>query len=405
MKNIFPHKRLAFVTIIMAISVFILTQCVENKQEEKKIIKNLKGQEYAETASCRNCHREIYDSFSTTMHHLASGLASKDYIKGSFNVPENVFVLDSLQQVVMEERTNGLYQAARINGRETRAQRFDIVIGSGKKGQTYLYWTNGELNQLPVSYLASAHSWVNSPGYSPKEIFFDRGIEARCMECHTTITKKEIYTSFYLPDQIIYGVDCERCHGPAAEHVTFHSQNPDEKKGRFIINTALLSRQQALDACGMCHSGIIQNKTPVFSFQPGDTLEHHFYKNNTTTDTSLDVHANQYGLLASSKCFIVSGTMTCSSCHNPHVKEKGDLSVYSQKCMGCHSVNNHNFCTLQPTQGFSLEANCINCHMPNKDSRIINMLSSGTAALIPEVVRSHRIAVYPQETKKWMGIH
>ena len=403
MKNIFPHKRLAFVTTIMAISVFILTQCVENKQEEKKIIKNLKGQEYAGTESCRNCHRETYDSFSTTMHHLASGLASKDYIKGSFNAPENVFVLDSLQQVVMEERTNGLYQAARINGRETRAQRFDIVIGSGKKGQTYLYWTNGELHQLPVSYLANAHGWVNSPGYPPKEILFDRVIEARCMECHTTFTK-ERYTSFYLPDQIIYGVDCERCHGPAAEHVTFHSQNPDEKKGMFIINTALLSRQQALDACGMCHSGIIQNKTSVFSFQPGDTLEHHFYKNNTTTDTSLDVHANQYGLLASSKCFIVSGTMTCSSCHNLHVKEKGDLSVYAQKCMGCHSVNNHNFCTLQPTQGFSLETNCINCHMPNKDSRIINMLSSGTAAFTPEVVRSHRIAVYPQETKKWMSI-
>jgi hypothetical protein len=153
----------------------------------------------------------------------------------------------------------------------------------------------------------------------------------------------------------------------------------------------------------MCHSGIIQNKTSVFSFQPGDTLEHHFHKNNTTSDTSLDVHANQYGLLASSKCFIVKRNMTCSSCHNLHVKEKGDLSVYAQKCMGCHSVNNHNFCTLQPTQGFSLETNCINCHMPNKDSRIINMLSSGTTAFTPEVVRSHRIAVYPQETKKWMG--
>jgi len=199
MKNIFPHKRLAFVTIIMATSVFILTQCVENKQEEKKIIKNFKGQEYAGTESCRNCHREIYDSFSTTMHHQASGRASKEYIKGSFNVPENIFVLDSLQQVVMEERANGLYQAARINGRETRAQRFDIVIGSGKKGQTYLYWTNGELHQLPVSYLANAHGWVNSPGYPPKEILFDRVIEARCMEGHTTFTK-EMYTSFYPPE-------------------------------------------------------------------------------------------------------------------------------------------------------------------------------------------------------------
>jgi hypothetical protein len=31
-------------------------------------------------------------------------------------------------------------------------ERFDYVIGSGGKGQTYLYWKGDLLFQLPVSY-------------------------------------------------------------------------------------------------------------------------------------------------------------------------------------------------------------------------------------------------------------
>jgi hypothetical protein len=87
--------------------------------------------------------------------------------------------------------------------------------------------------------------------------------------------------------------------------------------------------------------------------------------------------------------------MTCNSCHNTHVKENGNLTAYAQKCMNCHTQSNHTFCTLQPTQGFSLEANCINCHMPVKNSKNIIMSS------LPELVRTHRIGIYPEATKKW----
>jgi len=91
-------------------------------------------------------------------------------------------------KLVMEERKSGLYQVVYIKGKEETARRFDIVIGSGKKGQTYLYWYGNELNQLPVSYFASVHRWANSPGFPSETILFDRNIESRCMECHTTFT-------------------------------------------------------------------------------------------------------------------------------------------------------------------------------------------------------------------------
>ena len=395
----FANKRLFIVTTIIVASIAVFTKCTDNGQQLKSGIKNLKGQEYAGTASCRNCHRAIYDSFITTRHHLESGPASEENIKGSFSINENILSLDSNKRVVMEKRAGGLYQVAYVNGKEQQAERFDIVIGTGKHGQTYLYRKNNELYQLPLSYSANKHYWANSPGYPKDEIFFDRFIEGRCLECHTTFAKEQPITGFS-PDAIIYGIQCERCHGPAAEHVEFHTEHPKEKRGKFIVNPASLTREVSMDICAVCHSGIMQNKTDAFSFMPGDTLSKHFYVNPNAADSvNLDVHANQYGLLTASKCFRVSGTMTCSSCHNTHEKENGDLAVYAKKCMNCHSQSNHNFCTLQPPAEFSMEANCVNCHMPQLSSKNIIMSSS------PELVRTHRIGIYPEATKKWLTLN
>ena len=41
----------------------------------------------------------------------------------------------------------------------------DLVVGSGKIGQTYLYWRDGILFELPVSWLTGAQHWINSPGF------------------------------------------------------------------------------------------------------------------------------------------------------------------------------------------------------------------------------------------------
>ncbi len=299
----------------------------------------------------------------------------------------------------MEKRAGGLYQAAYANGKEQRAERFDIVVGTGKHGQTYLYWKHNELYQLPLSYSANTRYWANSPGYPHNEVLFDRSIDGRCLECHTTFANESSFIGF-TPDAMILGIGCERCHGPGADHVKFHTDHPGEKGGKFIVNPASLSRQVEMDICAVCHSGIMQNKTEAFSFMPGDSIGQHFYRNPNGRDSSgLDVHANQYGLLTASKCYRMSGTLNCSSCHNTHGKESENLMVYAQKCMNCHSQSNHTFCTLQPQGRISMEANCINCHMPLLNSKNIVMSSS------PELVRTHRIGIYSEATKKWLSLN
>lgn len=387
MDFVFNHKRILLVISVIALCVMVITFWI-SREHATVDITHPGGQRYAGSAACRDCHKSIYDSFVHTAHYLTSRIAAKKYIRGSFADGHNTFSFTDHMKVVMTEKDGRLFQTAWLNEKPERSESFDIVMGSGKKGQTYLYWKGEELFQLPISYFTNLNDWANSPGFSADNISFERNVQARCMECHTTFAK-QLVASSYDPDRILYGVDCERCHGPGASHVA--------SKGKiYLINPASLSRQQSLDVCALCHSGTMRSIAPAFSFLPGDTLSNYFMSNSSHIDSvNLDVHANQYGLLTASKCFRTSATMTCATCHNTHEKEKEDLQFYSQKCMSCHTA-----CRMQAPPGFSMQAHCIDCHMPVQTSRNLTLLLAGQKRPSPELVRSHLIATYPAITKE-----
>jgi len=369
---------------------------------------NLPGKKkrFAGSASCASCHNEIYKSHIQTAHYLDSRPASKEFIKGNFAPGKNKFVYNKWTEVALEQKNNKFFQAAFINGIELQREPFDIVIGSGRKGQTYLYWHENDLFQLPVSYYTPLDSWCNSPGFPTTYVRFNRPVTVQCLECHTTYAKEDELPgniNTFDKTQIIYGVDCERCHGPAADHVDFHQKEPNEKKARHIINTKNMDRQLRLDGCALCHSGFRDPIQPAFSFMPGDKLDDFstvgYHKDSVA---SLDVHGNQYGLLTSSKCFKMSVQLDCSSCHNVHVNEFNSPQLFSQRCMNCHNETTHNKCTQQPVNGLVLADNCIDCHMPVLPSENIRLNVTDANKLVPDILRTHRIAIYPEKTKEYI---
>jgi mono/diheme cytochrome c family protein len=225
------------------------------------------------------------------------------------------------------------------------------------------------------------------------------------MECHNTFAKT-ISPPGKQPEefdstQIIYAVGCEKCHGPAAAHVKFQTENPSEKKGKYIINPAIFSRQQSLDYCVLCHGGRLQKSKPSFEFIPGDTLSNYFTIDPGTPDPAkIDVHGNQYGLLRASKCFIMSNTLTCTTCHNSHENERGSLKVFSERCMSCHSEGHDKICKMKKSLGNSINNNCIDCHMPVKTSNVVTVFLPHSNEPTAALIRTHFIAIYPEEAKK-----
>src|ERR1700710_1670589 len=108
---------------------------------------------------------------------------------------------------------------------QTRTERMDVVIGSGVRGQSYLYWRADQLYESPVSYWADGKRWINSPGYKNGTMNFSRPITPRCMECHASFIQQalsDISTNHYLKDSLVTGITCERCHGSGKEHVALH---------------------------------------------------------------------------------------------------------------------------------------------------------------------------------------
>jgi hypothetical protein len=360
---------------------------------------------YVGSAACASCHKDIYATHIHTAHYLDSRPASGEFIKGSFDKKHNRFTYNSKMEVVMEKKGKSFYQTAFFNGTLLESESIDVVIGSGRKGQTYLYWDGDRLFQLPVSYYTPLNSWCNSPGYPTNLIYFNKQVRSQCIECHGTYartTEQAVRGTVFDKATILYGIDCERCHGAGAEHIAFHAAHPGEKTGRYILNAARMSRRQRLDACALCHSGLRTPLQPPLTFKTGDSLDNYSTPGYAPDSVGvLDVHANQYGLLTSSKCFRMS-RMDCSSCHNVHINEVNSPQVYSARCMNCHNEASHSSCSMPAVRQLALYSNCIDCHMPALPSRKIMLGLSGSDSLVQDQVRTHRIGIYPVSSEGYL---
>jgi hypothetical protein len=395
---------LAFVFLFPVIVIF--SQCLSDQTTNAA---GPRGIAYADAATCVKCHRDLTNSYQFTSHYQTSRPGSPETVNGKFS-HGGVFRFTDSKLVKLQNIDHKLYQAGYVNNQLAEAHPVDITFG-GVKAETYLYWQDNRLFELPLSWFSSLNSLTNSPGYAKDQINFKRAIVTRCFECHssniTELPGKSFNQAGKGPEfdkhSLIYGIDCQRCHGPAAEHVNFHTNNPGVKEARYISKYSHLSRGQQMDACAVCHSGNKDNYLrSVFTFLPGDTLAHFKepgFAGRAVDATTLDVHGNQTGLLAASKCYMVS-KMTCLTCHDTHKKERGDMLAFSKKCMSCHSEANHNFCKKSPEPGLVLQANCIDCHMPAKPSNVIKVQAADGKMAVPYLVRTHRIAIYSDITKK-----
>ena len=400
-------KKQHFITLLLVVMVYAGTILCSgySKSNTAAVVNSFSDSLYAGSASCSSCHKAIYDSFIGTAHYLTSRPAAAEFIKGSFDSGRNHFSYNPFMDVKLEKKEDGFFQTVYINGAPSHSESMDIVVGSGKKGQTYLYWKENLLYQLPVSYHVPTKSWCNSPGYPAGMPRFNRLIPARCLECHgsdAVIEDAGKNVNYFDKQSIVYGVNCERCHGPSANHVAFHIAHPQEKAGKYVLDQEGLSRKQNLDLCALCHSGIRTQVKPAFSYRAGDRLEDFSLpKYNEDSVAKLDVHGNQYGLLTSSKCF-KNSQMTCSSCHNVHGREVNEFALFSQRCISCHNSTGNIECKVKPTAGIVLSENCIDCHMPSLPSKAIFLQLEDRAKSTADFVRSHRVAIYPEAVKEFI---
>jgi hypothetical protein len=281
-----------------------------------------------------------------------------------------------------------------------QTEPIDLVIGSGRKGQTYLYWKGNRLFQLPVSYWIKLGHWVNSPGYVDGYADFDRPVMPRCLECHGSYAQSlpgPQPENQYNKSSLVLGVSCERCHGPGREHVARH-QSSEHVSDEAIVNPAKLARDRDVEVCAQCHAGMRYPIAPAFSCIPGEPLDKYLDADRADPNARIDVHGGQVALLQRSRCYQSSGTMTCSTCHDVHQPQR-DASAFSSHCLSCHQAKD---CSMHSKLGPEISGQCVDCHMPVQESKAIATDSNGKR--IQARVRTHWIRVYPDVNTRPAGI-
>ncbi len=346
-------------------------------------------------ATCLSCHQQKA-SFELTAHRLTSRLPTRDAIAGSFSHGENVLRTSNPDLYFrMDSTETGFYQTAVMGhtpDTSIHSERIAFVTGSGRKGQSYLYWQAGDqLYQLPVSYWRGT-GWANSPAYPDGRPNFGRPIPPRCLECHASdfqsVSEPNVINR-YRRTGVILGITCETCHGSGREHVRRERSPLRAVLPRAIVNPARLSRARQLDGCALCHGGAAAPRTPAFSYVPGQPLEKPFDFLARPDTGEIDVHGNQVAPLERSKCFR-SSQMTCATCHDVH-RQQRDVVELSGRCLTCHTMQS---CGLFPRHGNELVGRCVDCHMPALPST--RVISNHLGHQVRVQVRTHWIKVYPQ---------
>lgn len=356
---------------------------------------------YVGDAACYSCHTEIATAYANTAHARTSSLAVAEAIHGNFSPDANVMQTGNPDlHFRMESDGQRFTQTAVFRtpsrGVSERQELIDIIIGSGRKGQTYLHWEGELLCQLPVSYWTEHDKWVNSPGFADGTAKFDRPIPARCLECHASAAvSRAPPVNRYDPASLVMGISCEKCHGPGGEHVSrYRSASPPlTLEDAAIVNPGRLARERQIDVCALCHAGEGRSITPPLSYRPGDVLAEHIVFPRQPANAPLDVHASQIQLLQRSRCYQQSGTMTCTTCHDVHRPQR-DLAVMAARCAQCHETED---CGKFTTLGPLIATSCVSCHMPLEQTAQIVITGQNGGTLQP-TVRNHRIAVYPEAT-------
>jgi hypothetical protein len=391
------------VALRMTLLAALLTLLGAARQSATQATPEPPHQKFVGDAACLSCHRDQGTSYPNTAHHLTSQLASKDSILGSFHEGSNVLMIaDPATATVdpglyfkMEAKPNGFYQTA-VAGwpgqLKTRSERMDVVIGSGVRGQSYLYWHGDRLYELPVSYWSDGNHWINSPGFKDGTMNFSRAVIPRCMECHATFLQArspDPLSNQYDPASLETGIACERCHGPGQAHIALHQAKKDTAPVD-ILNPAKFSRDRQVDLCALCHNGIRSEElVPAFSYVPGKSLDTYLHPNEGDLAAHPNVHGNQVGLLEKSRCYLSSSNMSCSTCHDVHQAER-PAAAYSDRCLSCHRVES---CGMSKTRGNKIAENCIDCHMPVESTNAI--VSETAGQVIRPRMRNHWIKVYP----------
>jgi predicted CXXCH cytochrome family protein len=353
---------------------------------------------YVGGARCVPCHEKIAESYGR--HPMGRSLVpATDSPGGEQDAPDAHPSFTALGRHFRVDRQGGRVwhrqAVADDSGQPVveLSQEVRWVIGSGRKGYSYLAERDGYLLQTPVSWFAQAGRWDLAPGFAPPALA-GRVVTASCLACHAGRPRlhPEHPDRFVPPVFEEHAIGCERCHGPGELHVGGDLDHT-------IVNPARLPPALRDAVCEQCHlegeARVLRSGRGAFDYRPGLPLSDFWAVLVRGRHGGEDAKAvNHVEQMRQSRCFrrpVGGQQLGCVTCHDPHVfvGPPEREAHYRAACLKCHDEGQgQRGCSvpLPQRRRVSPGESCIVCHMPRYASSDI----AHTASTDHRIVRRPR---------------
>ena len=364
-------------------------------------VSRMSPEDFAGAESCAGCHADQYAAWARSTHGRAGGEPSSDVVIAPFDGSPIRFA-DGV--VVPRVEGDGTYQfVIRQEGFDERVWSVDGVVGGGHMlgGGTQGFFTrhvDGTVRFLPFDWSRAEGAWFCNTGtragegwvvvtpsmrladcgdWPPIRVLGTEDRFSNCQGCHGSQIRVRFdpAASGWSTSWTSLSVNCESCHGPAADHVR-RAEAGDFGPTGLDLGLASLTVQDkdaSLQVCFQCHAlkDVLND-----GYLPGDSLDL-FYalKYPTLGDDPFfpDARVRDFayqGTHLASACYL-DGAMDCVSCHEPHGQGYQDQHrnplpdpFDDGQCTACHAAKAEPLeaHTFHPPE--SEGSRCVNCHMP-----------------------------------------
>jgi hypothetical protein len=352
---------LVFVSGLVGI-VAILSRFGPRTPEVRVAAKPESGRErpgsFVGSESCAECHPGEFAAHSRSGHartlQRAARTVQANLLNGkTFVDPERAGVNWSYSL------RDGQFWTERHEETEVERYLIDYAFGSGHHATTFVTLTDRTPDRptmIEHRLTLYAHSAVpditpgqgqargpDREGMGPSGRHFTSAPTLKCFECHTTTVSDRGPLVLDLA-AMIPNVGCERCHGPGLAH-SLARREPNDPTVVMPFGAGRSKPVDEIRLCGTCHrlpetvnSAMILPENPTLvRFQPVGLMQSACYRKS-------------------------QGTLSCSTCHDPHARTSTDLPAYEAVCRSCHEGPQQTACKISPLTG------CVGCHMPKRDA-------------------------------------
>lgn len=302
---------------------------------------------YAGVEKCAECHVEIAESYLKSDHaHTLRKITALPALLRSLPME----FADTTEQVKyrLERSFSEGISMDLVATKGAQSARLSLLwaFGAGRKGITFVGRAGQDYIQSRVSWYQRIQGLDVTTGAEVRRVkdahealgdVLSPQVREGCFACHMTRNAELLPEKI---DESVSGVQCERCHGPGAEHIRFITEG--KGSGIAIQNPGKLAAKEQLHFCGVCHRQASEEFSKVI-----------------LDKSTIRFPAQR---LVLSRCYDESdGRLKCTTCHNPHENLPESMAAYDPKCLSCHAGEKPigSPCPVS-------RKDCVSCHMPRE---------------------------------------